>query len=620
MISGGNFPFAAIVPSDMRRLTRSARHSSWALFPLLIASPLFATPPSPTSDSPSIIAFVNVNVVPMDHEGIARQQTVVVRGSTISEIGPTSATVIPAGAEVIDGTGKYLTPGLSDMHVHLDSLVQARPSFGDAPLFLAYGITTVLNLRGEPEHLAWRQRILNGGLLAPTLYTSGEFINEPREHTPEDVEREVVSQFLAGYDVIKYHQIVDKEGRYLTTSGLSLAAYMRMNDVARRLGVPLLGHAPVNLGLNALLEAHQSLAHVGEFVPLYFLPPDPKEMTRFCLASAASVLLLLVSCAFWLILVMVQHARKLTPPVRSVSVSRFRKTVFALTTLALVSMASSISLILSGNLPLLVMATIVFVVMLVLAIGMVVMIVRCWRRHISSTGTRLHVALLAFVAVTFLLATAYWLPILWRSSDAEVAHVADSARKAGIWVETTLNLYDTIGMSPQERRKLLQEPAFKALPPDIREDWTATAGQDLLPKWQMILFRNYPQFTRRLTGALHQAGVPLLLGTDAMGAPLAIPGASAHQELQLLIESGLTPYEALGTATVNPAKFLGKETEFGTITVGKRADLLLVSADPLVDIHTLKDPVGVMVRGQWLPSEKLKQMLVTLASEAERSQ
>ena len=90
------------------------------------------------------------------------------------------------------------------MHVHLDSLVQARPKFGDAPLFLAYGITTVLNLRGEPEHLAWRQRIRNGKLLAPNLYTSGEFINEPRERTPDEVEREIVSQFRAGYDVIKY--------------------------------------------------------------------------------------------------------------------------------------------------------------------------------------------------------------------------------------------------------------------------------------------------------------------------------------------------------------------------------------------------------------------------------
>ncbi|MGD1082172.1 MAG: amidohydrolase family protein [Candidatus Sulfotelmatobacter sp.] len=565
-----------------------------------------------TSDSQHVTAFVNVNLVSMERDGVVRGQTVIVRGAAISEIASASVT-IPACANVIDGTGLYLTPGLTDMHVHLDSLVQARPNFGDAPLFLAYGVTTVLNLRGEPEHLTWRQRIRNGELLAPNLYTSGEFINEPRERTPEEVEREVVSQFHAGYDVIKYHQIVDKEGRYLTTSGLPRAAYMRMNDVARRLGIPLLGHAPINLGLNALLEAHQSLAHVGEFVPLYFLPPGPKEMNRFLVACGVSILLLLLSCALWLILAIVHHARKLSTAVRSLSVSRIRKTVFAFTTFALVSMTLSVFLILSGNVPLLILATIVFVVMLALAIGMVITTAKCLRGHVSSAGMRLHFVLLTVAAIAFLSATAYWLPILWRSSDAEVAHVADSAHNAGIWVETTLNLYDTMGMRPQERLKLLQEPAFKALPPDIREDWTAAAGQDLLPKWQMIVFRNYPKFTRRLTGALHKAGVPLLLGTDALGAPLAIPGASAHQELQLLVGSGLTPYEALRTATVNPAKFLGKEREFGTITVGKRADLLLVSADPLVDIHTLKNPVGVMVRGQWLPAEELQHSLSGLS-------
>jgi Amidohydrolase family len=601
----------------MWRSTHNAGRPSVSLFLLLVAVPISAPgiPTACTSNTQHLTAFVNINLVPMDRDGIVRSQTVIVRGTAISEISPASAITIPACAIVIDGTGRYLTPGLADMHIHLDSLVHARPNFGDAPLFLAYGVTTVLNLRGEPEHLAWRQRIRDGELLAPNLYTSGEFINEPRERTPEEVEHEVVTQFRAGYNVIKYHQIVDAEGRYLTTSGLSRAAYMRMNEVARRLGIPLLGHAPTNLGLNALLEAHQSLAHVGEFIPLYFLPSEPKDMNRFFLVSVASLLLLLLSCATWAAFGIVRRARNLGSAVCAAHVSRTRKIVFAFTVLAMVSMAFSILLILSGNMPLLIMATITLLVMVVLAIGAVVSVATCWRKYVPSAGTKLHFALLIVAVAAFLSAAVYWLPILWRSSDAQVVRVAGSARRAGIWVETTLNLYDTTVMSPRQRAKLLQEPAFKALPPDIREDWTATAGQDLLPRWQMIVFRNYPKFTRRLTGALHQVGVPLLLGTDAMGAPLAIPGASAHQELRLLVESGLTPYEALRTATVNPSKFLGKEDEFGTITVGKRADLLLVSANPLVDITTLKNPVGVMVRGQWLPSEKLQDVLHTLAHQ-----
>jgi len=556
---------------------------------------------------------VNVTLVPMDREGLLPGQTVIVRRGRIAEIGPASTITIPADAIVVDGTGRYLTPGLADMHVHLDSLVQARPNFGDAPLFLAYGITTVLNLRGEPEHLAWRQRIRDGQLLAPNLYTSGEFINEPRERTPDEVEREIVSQFRAGYDVIKYHQIVDSEGRYLTTTGLSSAAYIRMNEVARRLGIPLLGHAPTNLGLNALLETHQSLAHVGEFIPLYFLPPEPKNMNRVFLVSAVSLLLLLVSCATWAAFSIVHRAHNLGSAVCPAHVSRTHKIVFAFTVFAMVSMALSILLVLSGNIPLLIMATILLLVMVVLAVGMVSAVATCWRKYFPSAGAKLHFVLLTIAVVAFLSATSYWLPILWRSSDAQVATVARSARSAGIWVETTLNLYDS--MSRRQRVKLLQDPAFRSLSPEIRDDWTAVAGQDLLPRWQMIVFRNYPNFTRKLTSALHKAGVPLLLGTDALGAPLAIPGASAHQELQLLVESGLTPYEAFRTATVNPAKFLGKEDEFGTIAVGKRADLLLVSADPTMDIQSLKNPLGVMVRGHWLSSEQLQSMLHALAQE-----
>jgi imidazolonepropionase-like amidohydrolase len=118
---------------------------------------------------------------------------------------------------------------------------------------------------------------------------------------------------------------------------------------------------------------------------------------------------------------------------------------------------------------------------------------------------------------------------------------------------------------------------------------------------------------KRVVGALHRAGVPLVAGTDAMGVPLLVPGASFHRELQLLTECGLTPYEAIRAATVNPAVFLRKEQEFGTVTEGKRADLLLVAGDPLQDLARLKEPAGVMVRGRWLAREDLRQRLAALA-------
>jgi hypothetical protein len=131
-------------------------------------------------------AFVNVNVVPMDSESVLSGQTAIIQQGRITAIGPANSTPVPAGSTVIEGHGRYLMPGLADMHVHLER----RENFGDAPLFLSYGITTVMNLRGRPEILVWKKEIAEDKLLAPNLYSSGEFVNEPRVRTPKEVEDE----------------------------------------------------------------------------------------------------------------------------------------------------------------------------------------------------------------------------------------------------------------------------------------------------------------------------------------------------------------------------------------------------------------------------------------------
>ncbi len=103
------------------------------------------------------------------------------------------------------------------------------------------------------------------------------------------------------------------------------------------------------------------------------------------------------------------------------------------------------------------------------------------------------------------------------------------------------------------------------------------------------------------------------MGTDTFGFPFCIPGKSAHDEMELMCESGLSPFQVLKSATANPARFLGKESEFGTVTAGKRADLILVSGNPLANLETTRRPEGVMVRGLWLPAERLRTMLAGLA-------
>jgi imidazolonepropionase-like amidohydrolase len=171
----------------------------------------------------------------------------------ITAVGPAARISIPAGTTRIDATGKFLMPGLVDVHVHMAGPRAIQLAL--LKMYLVNGVTTILNLRGTPEHLAYRREIREAGLLAPTLYTAGPYVNEPFVVTPDTVEKEVVAQKRAGYDFIKLH------------GDLSREAYKRLNAVARREGIRVIGHAPRNLGIDALFaEGQFALAHAEEFL------------------------------------------------------------------------------------------------------------------------------------------------------------------------------------------------------------------------------------------------------------------------------------------------------------------------------------------------------------------
>ena len=125
-------------------------------------------------------------------------------------------------------------------------------------------------------------------------------------------------------------------------------------------------------------------------------------------------------------------------------------------------------------------------------------------------------------------------------------------------------------------------------------------------------------YARKIVRAMHKAGVPLLAGTDAGGATNAFvyPGFSLADELELLIECGLTPADALRTATLNPALYLGEQKTCGTIADGKHADLVLLDADPLTDIGNVRKIAGVMANGRWLPRTELDKMMAGVAELA----
>jgi len=110
------------------------------------------------------------------------------------------------------------------------------------------------------------------------------------------------------------------------------------------------------------------------------------------------------------------------------------------------------------------------------------------------------------------------------------------------------------------------------------------------------------------TAAMQRAGVPLLAGTD-LAIPYVYPGSGLHEELELLVQAGLSPSEALQTATINPARFFKREKEMGTIEKGKRADLVLLNANPLENIANTKDIQMVFFKGQIFTKKSLDAIL-----------
>ncbi|MCB9559958.1 MAG: amidohydrolase family protein [Kofleriaceae bacterium] len=203
------------------------------------------------------VAIVGATVVPMDRDGaLPGTPTVLIHDGSIAAIAP-AADVDTAAATVVDGHGKWLVPGLADMHVHLWGE-------GDLGLLLLEGVTTVRDMFGSPRQLDWRARIAAGSLAGPTLITAGPiFDGDPPTWpgsavvtTPAAARAEVDAQADAGYDWIKVYD------------GLSAEVYAAIVDEARARHLPVGGHVPRAVGLAGVLAAGQrSIEHLTGYVP-----------------------------------------------------------------------------------------------------------------------------------------------------------------------------------------------------------------------------------------------------------------------------------------------------------------------------------------------------------------
>lgn len=200
-------------------------------------------------------------------------------------------------------------------------------------------------------------------------------------------------------------------------------------------------------------------------------------------------------------------------------------------------------------------------------------------------------------------------------------HLADRERipeaiertlAAGTWNVPTLSLVEHLA-SDTPAGEMIAWPEMRYMPQRVREGWVEAKHRfQARDDFQPDAARALVELRQELTRALHAAGAPIALGSDAPQF-FNVPGFSIHHEMEMMVAAGLTPYEVLATGTREPARYFGTPDAFGTVEPGRRADLILLEANPLDDVANVQRRIGVMVRGQWLPEADIQSRLGTIA-------
>jgi imidazolonepropionase-like amidohydrolase len=466
-------------------------------FPLLISfCLLLASHATTRTRTPSAqIAITHVTVINPGTSSVQPDTAVVITGDLITAVSGAAHFQPPKNARVVDGTGRYLIPGLWDMHVH--------SAFGDwfpggreiiLPLFVANGVTGVRDMGGDvPVLFAWRKQIAAGQIVGPRMVISGQmldallpdgklrFPSSVAVSTPESAVAAVDSLKAQGVDFIKVQSVISHD------------AYLAAAAEAHKQGLPIVGHVPDKVRIaEAIAAGQKSIEHLmGSFEGC------STEEDKF-ISGEGDLKLLLAT-----------YDQKKCDALIGLLV---KSQTWQVPTLA-------------------------------------------WQRGGTFLDQRdlQHQPLDKYVP-------AYWREVTWRRFTEE--------------------------MMPG----LLHDP---------------------LPLRQEYFARNL-----QMVGAQHRAGVPFLAGTDAAPGVYIMPGFSLHDELANFVEAGFTPMESLQTATSNPAKFLGTESTSGSIKPGKIADLVLLRANPLDDIHNTQKIDAVIANGRLFDRAALDGLLAQVEISA----
>lgn len=454
------------------------------------------------------LALTHVTVIDGSGAPPAPDMTVVIEDGRISGLAPSARTRLRPGTPTVDLTGKYLTPGLIEAHTHSDGPESVVPA-----LYALTGVTTVREMRGQPVHHEWREKIRNGALLGPRWVVGSPIVDGTPSLWAADVGPTIEVRDAA--EARRAVRRVKREGADFVKvySRLSREAYFAIADEARRQGIPHLGHCPdtVRIG-EASATGHRTIEHLHAL--LLATSRHEKEIRRRLAAVRID-------------------------PRDPSSLSRYHS----------------------------------------------------WFQQVH--------------------------PIEWRAVRGYDRDRADALFRNlaanGTAVVPTLGVHRTLEL-PDDVPSRAEE--WKYLPAWQVESWpdqlAALTGGRTPEQDRQI--RQIFAHRLRLVRELHGAGVRLAAGTDT-GTGYLVPGFALHDELALLVAAGLTPAEALRTATRDAAHTLGLPG-VGTVARGQAADLLVLDADPLRDIRNTRRIHGVVVDGRWIPPEERRRLLAAVEEAA----
>jgi imidazolonepropionase-like amidohydrolase len=444
-----------------------------------------------------ILVLANANVVDVRAGTVLPHMTVVIHNGRIEGVGKVGMIDTGHNVNVVNASGKYVIPGLWDMHVHTaggpDAPWDEKVIY---PLLVANGITGIRDMGGDPNLLEERRKKIDSGdLTGPTIFYGGPFLRHGKSdnqtvgvNTSDEARRAVDDLKKRGMDFIKI------------LSDLPRDEYFAVAEQCSKRKIPLVGHVPDAV---SAVEA----AHV-----------DQKSIEHL------SGVLLMCSA----------QEDELRPRILEAIAKQDQKAYSAAQTALL---------------------------------------------DTYDAGKAKQLFAVFAREDTWQVPTLTW----WQ------AQIADD--------------------------DLADENWLRYVPGWARKDWNPEALRKAIgPATQVRMkftVRRYFEIVREMKAA----GVHLLAGTDSPD-PLVFPGFGLHHELQLLVASGLTPAEALRTATLSPGVFLGRSADFGAVEKGKVADVVLLKENPLADIRNTQKIEAVVLRGKYFSRKDLDKMLAEVEAAA----